>query len=60
MSGDRTLVDLTALPDLFAHRVARAADLVALGIFGGTVHRKCLPGGPWQRLLPGVLVLDSS
>ncbi|WP_083753601.1 hypothetical protein [Actinosynnema sp. ALI-1.44] len=55
---NRDLIDLEALSLLFPHRVALAADLVDLGLTGATVNRRCLPGGPWQRLLPGVLLLD--
>nr|WP_052478908.1 hypothetical protein [Kibdelosporangium sp. MJ126-NF4]CEL21173.1 hypothetical protein [Kibdelosporangium sp. MJ126-NF4]CTQ96261.1 hypothetical protein [Kibdelosporangium sp. MJ126-NF4] len=57
---NRDLIDLDALSMLFPHRVALTADLVDLGLTGATVKRRCLPGGPWQRLLPGVLLLDST
>jgi hypothetical protein len=54
----RNLVDLGALPELFPHRVVRAAELVSLGISSATVHANTHPGGPWQRILPGVLLLS--
>ncbi|WIY01732.1 hypothetical protein QRX60_48280 [Amycolatopsis mongoliensis] len=33
------------------------AHLEALGVPQVTSYRRCLPGGPWQRLLPGVVLL---
>ncbi|SEF32455.1 hypothetical protein SAMN05421837_106252 [Amycolatopsis pretoriensis] len=33
------------------------AHLESLGVPPGTSYRRCLPGGPWQRLLPGVVLL---
>lgn len=57
MRTNRNLVDLGALPELFPHRVARAGELVSLGITSATVHANTRPGGPWQRILPGVLLL---
>lgn len=33
--------------------------LVAFGVSKRTCHRRCVPGGPWQRLLPGVVLLGS-
>lgn len=57
---NRDLIDLEALSTLFPHRVALATDLMGLGLTGATVKRRCLPGGPWQRVLPGVLLLDST
>ncbi|WP_245900466.1 hypothetical protein [Prauserella shujinwangii] len=40
--------------------VIRAAELEAMGMSSSTVYRRCLPDGPWQRLLPGVVVLQKS
>ncbi len=37
--------------------VIAVAHLAALGVPQGTSYRRCLPGGPWQRLLPGVVLL---
>jgi hypothetical protein len=54
---NRSLIDLDALSTLFPHRVAAAADLIGLGLTGTAVKRKCKPGGPWRRLLPGILLL---
>lgn len=37
--------------------VVRTAELEALGMPRRTIYRRCLPGGPWRRLLPGVIQL---
>ena len=37
--------------------VATARQLVAVGFSERTVYKRCLPGGPWRRLLPGVVSL---
>lgn len=39
--------------------VIRAATLESLGVPSRTVYRRCLPGGPWQRLLPGTILLQN-
>lgn len=39
--------------------VATARQLMALGVSERTVYNRCLPGGPWRRLLPGVIGLFS-
>jgi hypothetical protein len=43
----------------FPHRVARAQELIALGFSERTIYKRCQPGGPWRRLLPGVIGLFS-
>jgi hypothetical protein len=53
-------IDLNALSALFPHQVARAADLVNLGLTGALVKRRCSPGGLWQSLLPGVVLLTNA
>lgn len=40
-------------------RVVRVADLVALGVARSTIAERCRRGGPWRRLLPGVVKLDN-
>ncbi|NBH08036.1 hypothetical protein GTY80_32970 [Amycolatopsis sp. SID8362] len=40
--------------------VARAADLESAGIDSKTIYRRCLPGGPWRRLLPGIILLHNN
>ncbi|WP_410620464.1 hypothetical protein [Amycolatopsis sp. cmx-8-4] len=37
----------------------RAGDLEALGVPRRTVTRRCEPNGPWQRLLPGIVLLEN-
>ncbi|RZQ62901.1 hypothetical protein EWH70_17855 [Amycolatopsis suaedae] len=39
--------------------VIRVATLEALGMDSKTAYRWCLPGGPWQRLLPGIILLHN-
>ncbi len=34
--------------------------LVELGVPERTVYRRCVPGGPWQRLLPGIVLLSNA
>ncbi|WP_411079080.1 hypothetical protein [Streptomyces sp. cmx-18-6] len=40
-----------------AQRVLSAAQLRARGVFAAQTSAHCLPGGPWQHLLPGVYLL---
>lgn len=40
------------------HDVVRAATLEGLGMPRRTIYRRCLPGGPWRRLLPGIVLLN--
>jgi hypothetical protein len=39
--------------------VATARQLESSGISQRTTYRRCLEGGPWQRLLPGVVQLST-
>lgn len=41
------------------HGVIKVAALVELGVPSRTAYRRCAPGGPWQRLLPGVVLLGN-
>lgn len=41
-------------------QVIKAADLRAAGVPGYVIDLKCRPGGPWQRILPGVVLLGAS
>lgn len=41
------------------HGVIKVATLTKLGVSSRTAYRRCVPGGPWQRLLPGVVLLGS-
>ncbi len=38
----------------------RALTLESLGMNSNVIYQRCLPGGPWQRLLPGIIVLHST
>jgi len=40
-------------------RVARTAALRAAGLTNHALTSRCRPSGPWRRLLPGVVLLDS-
>lgn len=60
MRRNRALVDLDRFPELFRRRVARASELIELGLGSKAVYANCRPGGPWQRLLPGVLLLSNA
>ncbi|HEX8870176.1 MAG TPA: hypothetical protein VF821_31225 [Lentzea sp.] len=51
-------IDLEALGTLFGHRVAPVAALLHIGLTPSLVEQRCRPGGPWQRLLPGTLLLS--
>ncbi len=57
---NRTLIDLDALATLFRHGVATTTELLQLGLSSTLLHLRCRLGGPWQRLLPGVLLLSGS
>jgi hypothetical protein len=40
--------------------VIKATTLEALGMNSRVIYRRCLPGGPWQRLLPGIILLHKA
>lgn len=48
------------LRDRSRNGVARAADLEAAGIDSKSIYRRSLPGGPWTRLLPGIILLHNN
>ncbi|NYE40888.1 hypothetical protein [Streptomyces fulvorobeus] len=56
---------MTQNTPLFPHphevrrRVQSAAQLRARGVSAAQTPAQCLPGGPWQQLLPGVYLLHS-
>ncbi|MGH3859343.1 hypothetical protein [Actinokineospora sp.] len=60
MESNRAVLDLDHLPALFPHRVARASELVALGLTGRSIQHRCRRDGPWQRLQPGVVLLSDT
>ncbi|MEU9690282.1 hypothetical protein [Amycolatopsis japonica] len=51
-------------PELLQERsrdgVIRASDLECLEMSSRTIYTRCLPGGPWQRLLPGIILLHNN
>lgn len=55
----RSLVNTTRLSGLFDDNVATRRQLIRLGLGPSTIYRRCHDGGPWQRLLPGVILLHS-
>ncbi|RDG29968.1 hypothetical protein DVH02_34555, partial [Streptomyces corynorhini] len=40
-------------------RLATARQLRAAGLSSSTTARRCRPGGPWQRPLPGVVLIQT-
>ena len=54
----RASYDSAAIDTLLtqAGGVARTAEVEAFGVGRSTIHYRCRPGGPWQRVLPGVLI----
>jgi hypothetical protein len=50
-------------PDEFAAlcgtAVVRVDDLVRLGLARSTIAHRCRAGGPWRRMLPGIVKLDN-
>jgi hypothetical protein len=60
MTRNHTLFEVDALTELFPHRVARAAELVALGLSSRVIATRCQPGGCWQRIAPGIVLLSNA
>lgn len=50
---------LDEIPSLCGATVVRAVDLAAAGVARSTVSHRCRAGGPWQLLLPGIVLLHS-
>lgn len=46
-----------AVPDA-TDNIITAAELKAGGMSDSAILRRCRPGGPWRRLLPGVILLS--
>jgi hypothetical protein len=46
------------LPQLFPDAIATRKQLLGLGISKDTIDRRCRPGGPWRKLLIGIVQLD--
>lgn len=51
-------------PELLQQRsrdgVIKAATLESLDMSSRLIYRRCLPGGPWRRLLPGIILLHAA
>ncbi|GAB2986034.1 hypothetical protein [Saccharothrix stipae] len=56
-TSSRTTIDLDALGGLFPHRVATTSELLGLGLPSEELAVRCRPHGPWQHVLPGILLL---
>ncbi len=56
----RALVDIEALTERFPHRVARVVELIASGLTSRNVYARCQPGGSWQRIAPGIVLLSNA
>lgn len=59
MKRGQWATQLDALPRTGHPAVMRALVLEAMGVPAQTTYRRCRPGGPWQRVLPGVIVLHN-
>lgn len=51
--------DLAAIAAVSHDGVVRSATLERFGIAKGTISGRCSGGGPWQRILPGVILLHN-
>ncbi|MEN0135321.1 MAG: hypothetical protein AAGC80_09250 [Rhodococcus sp. (in: high G+C Gram-positive bacteria)] len=59
MRRGRWAEDLSAIAAVSRDGVIRAAALERLGVAKGTISSRCNDGGPWQRILPGVVLLHN-
>ena len=50
-------VDFALAAEFALDAVALRSQLLGAGVASGTLSRRCRPGGPWRRLLPGVILL---
>lgn len=53
----RAVLRSSELRRAFPQQVATVRQLMAFGLSERTVYKRCLDGGPWQRILPGVVLL---
>ena len=51
--------DMSLLRAASVRGVIKARRLVELGVPERTVYARCRDGGPWQRLLPGIILLSN-
>jgi hypothetical protein len=49
----------TELRTAFPSGVATVRQLKELGFLERTIYKRCMDGGPWQRILPGVILLST-
>ncbi|WP_132473387.1 hypothetical protein [Rhodococcus sp. SMB37] len=49
--------DPEALLKIADRGIVADAALRRIGVSGSAIHLRCKPGGPWQRVLPGILYL---
>ncbi len=47
------------MAEFLGSRVVRVQALERCGLARSTIARRCRPGGPWQALLPGIVLLHS-
>lgn len=52
--------DAAALYELSTNGIIRTAALLHAGVTRGTISGRCRRGGPWQRILPGVVALQNA
>lgn len=55
----RSAIDAHLLGDVFPDLVAPRPALVEMGIPSSSITHRCRPGGPWRRLIPGVVQLHN-
>jgi hypothetical protein len=55
----RCAVNLNWLSTMFPSGIVARASLVAIGMSHSSISLRCRPGGPWQRLIPGVVLLNN-
>ena len=55
----RSRVELAHLRLTVTDGVIRSDELRAAGVSGYAVSARCRPSGPWQRLLPGVVLMTT-
>ncbi|MFD6857947.1 hypothetical protein ACFWCF_11505 [Rhodococcus sp. NPDC060090] len=51
--------DPEALLKIADRGIVADAALRQVGVSGSAIHLRCKPGGPWQRVLPGILYLGN-
>lgn len=59
----RTTTTASRTPATIARQtggIIRSAELRASGVPSSTISARCRPGGPWRRLLPGVILLGDA